>query len=295
MEQDDLKLIFTAIESGKCLAFLGAGACMTYRTIDKEEPGLPSGKELAKWLAEKCKYTNGSIYDLQKISEYFVYINNGDREPLENAIKEKIQIDCKPRPIHSALSQLTQIKFVITSNYDDLLEQELRKYQRNIIPHIHNSQDPHNAKFEGPLFLNEKDIVLYKMHGCISKPETIIITHSDYIHYLSILTHSERGMPDYFRKRLLTKCTLLFLGYSLNDWNFQVIWDGIIWSNENSRHLLRDAYALVKHPSHFDIRYWTKRNVFVLNQDLTEFAIKLAEYFNLEIPQLEIKKRMGGT
>jgi hypothetical protein len=42
VEEQDLKLIFNAIYSGKCLAFLGAGACTAFRKNDRDdEPGLP--------------------------------------------------------------------------------------------------------------------------------------------------------------------------------------------------------------------------------------------------------------
>jgi len=44
LEEQDLKLIFNAIESGRCLAFLGAGACTAFRRPSgEEEPGLPAG------------------------------------------------------------------------------------------------------------------------------------------------------------------------------------------------------------------------------------------------------------
>jgi len=47
LEDQDLKLIFNAIESGRCLAFLGAGACTAFRRPNgEEEPGLPAGKQL---------------------------------------------------------------------------------------------------------------------------------------------------------------------------------------------------------------------------------------------------------
>lgn len=127
------------------------------------------------------------------------------------------------------------------------------------------------------------------MHGSIDEPRSMVITQSDYIRYLAYLNDIDRGMPEYFRKMIIPQFTLLFLGYSLEDWNFQVIWEGVL-SQQANLNLNKDAYALVKNPSHMQTRYWAKRNVVVLDQDLTEFARKLAEHFNLEIPQLGIDK-----
>ena len=73
MKKEDLELIFNAIKSGKCLAFLGAGACTPFQNKKGEEiPGLPTGGQLAETLAKKCQYSNGNAYDLLKVSEYFL-------------------------------------------------------------------------------------------------------------------------------------------------------------------------------------------------------------------------------
>jgi len=293
LEEQDLKLIFNAIESGKCLAFLGAGASTTYRKNGRdEEPGLPTGGELAKWLAEKCQYTNGTAYDLARVAEYFLYTQSGDREPLERALQEKLNIGCSPRPIHTVLAQLPQIKIVITSNYDTLFEDELKRYRRPLTKNVYSLNNPRAGHFQGKLFFGDKDaqeIILHKMHGSIEEPNSLVITQSDYIRYLTYLNDLDRGMPEYFRKMVIPQLTLLFLGYSLDDWNFQVIWEGVL-ANQANAGTRRDAYALVRNPKHFQVKFWRKRNIEILDCDLTEFAVKLAERFNLEIPQLGINK-----
>jgi hypothetical protein len=296
LNPDDFKLIINAIKSGKCLAFLGAGACTPFLDKEgKEVPGLPTGSELAKWLAERCEYTNGSTYDLAKVAEFFLYQQGGDREALQQAIQEKLLISCCARPIHTILSQLNEIKVMITSNYDNLLENELQHYNRILTKHIYDPENPRTAHFQKYPILGEREAVLHKMHGSVESPWSMVITTSDYIHFLATLTDADRGMPEFFRKTMISQSKLLFLGYSLNDWNFQVIWEGVL-SNYISNHTIKEAYALVKTPSPFLIRYWQRRNVIVIDEDLTLFATQLAKEFNLEIPQLGIaKKPEGGT
>ncbi|NIM10438.1 MAG: hypothetical protein GTO45_00475, partial [Candidatus Aminicenantes bacterium] len=148
MEKEDLKLIINAIESGKCLAFLGAGACTPFKKNEDEEvPGLPTGRQLAEKLAEKCQYSNGNAYDLLKVSEYFMYAYGGDRDMLEKAVREEIQKPCTPRPIHTVLAQLEQVKIIITSNYDNLMEEELRKYGRKLTRNVYSRQNSRAAHF----------------------------------------------------------------------------------------------------------------------------------------------------
>jgi hypothetical protein len=294
MEKEDLKLVINAIESGKCLAFLGAGACTPFKNHKSEViKGLPTGGQLAEALAEKCQYSNGNAYDLLKVAEQYLYEHNGDRLELEKVIRKEIQKGCKPRPIHTVLAQLKQVKIIITTNYDDLLEQEFPKYERNVIKDIYKLHNTTTGHFNYTTFLEDEDIVLHKMHGSIEVPGSIVITQSDYIYYLAHLHDVNRGMPEYFRKIMIPQCILLFLGYSLEDWNFRVIWEGLLFdlAIQNPH---KKAYALVKDSTDFQKEYWRDKNIRLFDQDLTEFAVQLAEHFNLEIPQLGIEKRPQG-
>ena len=295
MEQPDLKLIFNAIESGKCLAFLGAGASTCYFDRKHEEvPGLPTGYKLAELLANECSYSNGKVFDLPKVADYFVYSENGDREKLSRLIQREIAAACKPRPIHTALAQLNKIKIIMTSNYDTLLEYEVHNYGRILTKNVYRRNGSQNALFQGTIFFEERDLILHKMHGSIEDPDSMIITQSDYIQYLLNLNDPDRGMPEYFRKTIIPQFTLLFLGYSLEDWNFKVIWEGVL-SRHHALGIHKISYALLKNPSDFQISYWRDRKIKIINLDLTEFAIKLAGHFGLEIPQLGIEKKAEVT
>lgn len=290
MNQEDLKLICKAIKSGKCLAFLGSGACIAFTNHNKEVvAGLPTGTKLAEDLAGLCELTNGATNDLSEISEYYLYTCNGDRLELENAIKKFLPQDVSPRPIHTVLAQLTDIRVVITSNYDTLLEQECAKYNRTLSKHVYNPLNPKTGHFQGTIFFGDKaarDVIIHKMHGSIDEQGSMVITQSDYIRYLASLNDIDRGMPEYFRKTIIPQFTLLFLGYSLEDWNFKVIWEGVL-----SRGRQQISYALVREPSDFQKSFWSMQKIKILDEDLTEFAKKLAAEFNLEIPQLGIKTK----
>jgi hypothetical protein len=293
VKEEDFDLIINAIESGKCLAFLGAGACTPFKNHKGEDiPGLPVGGQLAETLAERCQYTNGKDCDLLKVAEYFLYAYGGDRDPLERAIREEIQKPCTPRPIHTVLAQLEKIKIVITTNYDGLLEQELLHYNRHLLKHVHNPTDSRSGHFDFSIFLEPGEVLLHKMHGSVEIPGSMVVCESDYIKYLASFNDKDRGIPQNIRL-LIPQSTLLFLGYGLGDWNFRVIWEGVL-SSYASRNLRKESYALVKSPTHFQRRYWARRNVEIFDQDLTEFAVQLAEHFNLEIPQMGIKKRPTG-
>lgn len=293
MKTEDFKLITNAIETGKCLAFLGAGACTPF-TNHKSEiiKGLPTGGQLSETLASQCKHFKGNKYDLLKVAEYYLYACGGDRDQLEKALRRELKVTKEPRPIHTVLAQLQKIKVMITTNYDNLLDDELDKY-RELTKDVYRCRNSTTGHFRHTTFLEDNDVVLHKMHGSLDVPGSMVITRSDYIYYLANLHDVDRGMPEYFRKTMIPQCTLLFLGYGLEDWNLQVIWDGVL-SRNAALNPSKKAFALVKDPKDSQIDYWRDKNIILLNQDLTKFAEELAKHFKLVIPQLGIDHRPGG-
>ena len=69
--------------------------------------------------------------------------------------------------------------------------------------------------------------LVYHLHGSAEVPQSIVLTERDYIYFLINLSKDEKLLPTYIRKALATK-SLLFIGYSLTDINFRVIFQGIM-------------------------------------------------------------------
>jgi len=291
---DNLNHILDILKDSECLAFLGAGAGSEFNDFKGNNvPGLPRGAQLAKTLAEQCNSPQNLNGDLAKTAEYFLFKKGGDRQILVNAVRDEIlKPGCEPRPIHYALAQLKPVKIVITTNYDRMMEEAAQKY-RKLIWHFYDRFSSQNARFDHPPSLKDDEVVVYKMHGTVEKPESMVITESDYIFYLAHIYDRERGIPDFFRKTWLPYCTLLFLGYSLEDFDFKVIWEGML-SDYRLYNPNKKAFALVKDMDDYKIDFWRDRNIKVIKYDLTDFSRDLALHFKLDIPQLDIKQGIAG-
>lgn len=290
-----LSEVIAAIEGKSCLPFLGAGASATFSHNGTEFPGVPLGGNIAQILATSCNYTNGASYDLAQVAEHFVFVAGGFRRALYAAIQNQIGGVRQPRPIHTVLAQLApMLRFFITTNYDQLLEAELIRYGRTYQRHIHNSGNPRTGHLDLNLTGSDANVVLHKMHGTIDDPDSIVITRSDYIRYLANLHDTDRGMPEVLRKHVIPHRTMLFLGYSLADWNFGVIWEGVL-RNYHDRNIRPRSFAVVRAPTQQQISYWNERSITLLDMDITEFAIGLAKHFNLEIPVLNIAANLTST
>jgi hypothetical protein len=112
---------------------------------------------------------------------------------------------------------------------------------------------------------------LFKIHGHISRTrendDTFVMTEEDYVSFLGGM---DSLIPWDFAN-LMQSRTLLFLGYSLRDWNFRVLLDRV----NRKRDQRIKSYAIAHDVDATESRLWEKRNVTVYNADLNEFVPRL--------------------
>ena len=114
-------------------------------------------------------------------------------------LKEKIKL----QPY--ALFPLLFRKFILTTNFDGLIEYAYRELKSHLVScsaYDINKMD----------YIGNNSAILYKIHGTIEQPNTIILTHEDY---------KEHYKPDSANVKILNKFlrgnSILFMGCSLNE------------------------------------------------------------------------------
>lgn len=119
-----------------------------------------------------------------------------------------------PTPSHEALVQL-DLPLLFTTNYDELIEQA---YLAAGLPLRVTVSEPEfrARRAERPTRH------LVKLHGSIDRPETIVLTRSDYA-----AARAERQEMLSFLRSEMTEATFLFVGFSLSDPNFNMLHDDI--------------------------------------------------------------------
>lgn len=153
--------IVRAIESGRCIPFLGAGVSMGFQSwINGQDtiPGCPSGDQLKHELADAIKRTRLpeaqlstliSLPDLPSVAEFFHFFDNGQRSDLENVVKQAIASAIFPRPIHWVMTGIPSIRCIFTTNYDELIETAAIKHAtpRDLRgPFVYNQSLPEQVK-----------------------------------------------------------------------------------------------------------------------------------------------------
>lgn len=261
---DYIELLREKAEKDKLVIFVGAGvSCNT--------KGMPSWSELIQKMAKtlgyskcsNCKHkkencTDNCLFIEDYSSDEFLkipqYLYNKNQEQYRQMILENInggqEIDA---PLSSAIFDINPVH-IITTNYDHLLETSKNEFCEQYQVIIH----------DGDLLNTEKSKYIIKMHGDLGDPDTIVLKEDDYLNY-----SQEHILIELFLKSLLTDHIILFLGYSLNDYNIKLI---ISWLNymRSQNHFFDDrkvGYIVLDEEEINDdqVAYFSNNNIGVIN------------------------------
>ena len=216
------------IKNKRCTPFIGAGASF---------PWLPLGSQIAQDWAQQYEYPLEDNGELDKVSQFVGILNDDEMFPkmeLCNIITGVVPPDFTKYK-DSPYGILSKINFpiYITTNYDKFMEEALKNIGRIPDSEYCRWNEAIELAGENSLFLDseykptESRPLVYHLHGSIDVPQSIVLTERDYIYFLINLSKDEKLLPTPIRKALAST-SLLFIGYSLGDINFRVIFQGIM-------------------------------------------------------------------
>jgi len=319
-DEDHYLSIAEKLAGGRMIPFLGAGANLCDRGDEPWEPDspfLPSGSELADYLASRGRYPDPGDHNLLRVSQY-VGAARGEDE-LYLFLHEIFGLDYQPTSLHRLLARSARLLaetgkpqlLAVTTNYDDLLERALAdeglefdvvwyEAKHNSAAHgrfLHRAPGKKAKaiarpnKYAGLPIELERPAIL-KLHGCLSREsagdDSYVVTEDSYIDYLS---GGDVGaqVPIALWQRM-TGNSLLFLGYSLNDWNLRVILNRI-WG---TRKLIAKSWAIQREPtdpkvSKIEQTLWDARdNVELVYCELSEYVRELEGKLSLPEPAQQV-------
>jgi hypothetical protein len=249
---------------------------------------LPSGPDLSEYLAQACEYPKEDAdgrKNLLRVSQYFEIKKKSG--PLYDKLHGLFDADYPVTPLHTFLARLPGFLaadglgdkplLIATTNYDDLMERALQAAGRPYDLVAYMARGEHGGRFVHwppggapyaipdasqylPGFLKERSVIL-KLHGLVDRAggtyDSYVIAEDHYIDFLSHLAVADL-IPIELRDKLCNSC-VLFLGYSLSDWNLRVILHRI-WG---SAKLDWPAWAIQVNPNPVEARFWEHRGVHI--------------------------------
>jgi hypothetical protein len=250
----DWTQLMKRLRSGQCTPFLGAGV---------NDGLLPTGGEIANKWAVDNNYPLSNAIDLPRVAQYLaltgperVYPKSLIQELFDERIRKYSRAPEFPLPrVVRGLAGLP-IPLFLTTNYDDFLFRALRavpkqcdveiccwneslrnsvsvKYRGNanaepVFGASHFSSPEYEPTVERPL--------IYHVHGHYQSLDSMVLTENDYLDFLVQLSRDSLRIPPRIQEAL-TRSSLVFLGYSLTDYNFRVLFRGLVQSFPETRRL----------------------------------------------------------
>jgi hypothetical protein len=262
---DVLGVIAKAVSQQNCILFLGAGVHAPppegSSFVYPEEYRPPIGSALSRQLAGDCRLAEQlpteDPSNLQRVSLFYEASRN--RPQLEQAVVAAVGTGRRPS---SLLRGLAEIGFpvVITTNYDRLLERAL--YAAGKEPRVAvYSPDPHTVTTDFPRPTANSPVV-YKLHGDIEQPKTIVITDEDYITFVMRMNMQEPYDPIPLRLKVyLTDWTTVFVGYSLLDYNLRLLFKTLRWRMDTAS--TPTMYSVDLRPDPLIVDVWDNQRRYV--------------------------------
>ena len=289
-EWDDL---LYRISRGKCTPFLGAGV---------NHGILPLGTELADRLAAEFDYPFPDCRDLAKVAQFValkrdpVRVKETVLDLLMEQLEEKqqeVRIQELFRDPNQPLSVLADLPLPVymTTNYDDLMFRSLQARQKspkrefcrwNSVlrsdPSIFDSEPGFDPEPATPL--------VFHLHGWDGTEQSLVLTEDDYVDFMVNLSRDQDIILPPRIQRAMTRASLLFIGYGLTDWDFRVIFRGLVGSME--RGLRRTSVSVQLVPEHSEenireerkqylSRYFQNLDIKVYWGTAQEFATELRD------------------
>jgi len=268
------KQLAESLKSNRCMLFVGSGPSVA--------AGYPSWDELVKELIEE----SAGAYP-EKAESLKKYAAD-QKDPLMVAefARNKLGIQrygqllkklfaaqkAKPQPSHNGMAK-TNYRAVITTNYDKLIETAFT-FERGYAPTVFTSESISSlgsTLFEGTFFI-------YKLHGDIFAPESIVLTSQDYDRLILRYPHVRS-----FLQAIFLNYIVLFVGYSLRDPDFQLVLKELrlIFEGNTPTH-----YALLPDSHEFTAEHFmTRMNIQVIPYDPKD-GHKEAEQFLEELRKI---------
>ncbi|MEN6519232.1 MAG: SIR2 family protein [Methanospirillum sp.] len=197
--EDAFKQVCEAVRKGEAVLWVGSGF--------SKYAGYPLGNEFGKELAEELGEPElADTLELPDIAER--YKSAKTRTALEEQIDETFGKEPNNPETHRILSLIKRIPFIVTTNYDCLIEDA---FGEDIIVIVTEEE---MGKTRGQGYGNPKPI-LYKPHGDVKHLDRVVVTRSDYDGFdnKSLLWSRISALPAEYQ--------IVFIGYSLTDGHAQ--------------------------------------------------------------------------
>jgi hypothetical protein len=262
-----------ALRGRNAAVFAGAGLSAPAGYVD--------WRSLLREIAEEVGLDVDKEHDLISVAQFHVN-ERGGRGKLNQLLLDEFAAKSKRTENHEILARLP-IDTFWTTNYDPLIERSLEDAGKK--PDVKSTQQSLATT------LTDRDVVVYKMHGDVSRADEAVLTKDDYESY----NETRQLFTTKLQGDLVSK-TFVFIGFSFDDPNLEYIVSRIrILLGKNQR----PHYCFFRRPRRSDYekeeeyQYACVKQTLKIN-DLRRFAIHsvlVDEYSDITVLLRRVEQR----
>ena len=206
----------------------------------------------------------------------------GLRSSLNENFSNEIRQGCSPFKVE--IAQYINENAILNHQYDDEIESLRRVSKRNIASIITTNYDTffEDNIEEYKTFIGQDELIfsniqgigeIYKIHGSVTRPETIVINEDDYKKF------DAKGQ--YLASKLLTlfmEYPIIFMGYSISDINIQKILNNIVMCMPDEKlSELKNRFIFIEYDTNISDYEITEHTIKIDNKILEMTKIKMVE------------------
>ena len=273
LRQPVYKEIAEALKAGDVVPFLGAGASIACN--------LPSAAILAERLATEAEFPDANgRHNLALVASYLVQVH--DSLKLARLLREVFDVKIEPGRLHNCLARIDDLRLIVTTNYDDLIERALEARHPWVVVDrgrsgnvwIRQADDPwreFEAKRLSEVVVDRSRPIIFKMHGSLDRGDkdndAFLITEEQYV---DLLGRPETGQIPPMLATMMKRKNFLFLGYGLKDWNVRVMLRKLALARNPADRI--KSWAIVLNASDAEKKLWAAQNVEIYEVELDTFV-----------------------
>jgi hypothetical protein len=249
---ESIRMLAEQVSDGQCVLFLGNDLPLGFPAS-----APPCRDELAAALAGDLEHGLSAQGSLDRVA--LLYEGRRGRNALVRRVSELVDNPAyRPAALYHQVAALP-FRAILTTAQDRLLEGALQAAGRAYTTVLTDVETP---------YIDEDRVMVYKLHGCVSRPESLVLTRKDH----SLLYRRLGAYLSVLRYLFVTR-PLLFLNYSLDDPLFETIFHEVTADVQGHR---RRAYAVWPDAPQEWVDIWAKEDLVLFRQPVGDLLDGLA-------------------
>lgn len=218
MPYDDWDTLLECIQEGECVLFLGPGLPLVEADGSRSMPTRMLAEQMLEKLGGGAPGQEPAAESLPQIAQRL------HAEVAEASFRRVLRgwhagLEERDSALHDGLAALP-FRLIVSGSHDPLMERALAKAGK--IPSV-EAYDYRGGKQQHLAVGNPRSPVLYHLFGRVAEPQSVVLTQTQQLEFLSALISKSPKIPDDLSAALQEVPLALFLGFGLGQWYLRIL------------------------------------------------------------------------